>query len=203
MTTSIPAHDSSSPTATSFVLDTGPLLCLGGSVFLLGEYRRRFEEKSAWVGAVCDEVKNTAEFNSDDWATAARAFRSSSKDWLSKPHRFVAADSGELDEVRAKLDQMAEAKAKRQRRVHVPKPHAGETESIVYARRHTLRFITNDMDALALATQQQIPSVTMVGMAKHLVKDGVNIAKLTSELQSLTRRRIGIGGTVRSYLDLR
>lgn len=183
------------------VLDSGPLLCLGGAPRLLQHYKARWAANTAWVEAVRDEMVRHAR-RDDGVGDAARRYQGTGSRWLGEPAAFSPGDvavKGVLAEVR----RLAAAGGRDGARHAGGKADLGEAQSIVHAGRERMVFLSSDDIARRVSRRCRVRAGTIVDLARVVVADDRSQAKpLSGELLALKRQGIDIGDRVNGHLDL-
>lgn len=190
------------PEAT-YVADTGPLLCIGGSKGLREAFVYRSHGKTHWVEAVRDELVKHSR-GTDAVARAARIYNGTHARWLTVLVLFGAGDESDLMPIKARLKQLDEAKAARrggQPSSH-PKAHLGEAQSILHAIREQHILLAHDNDARTVARENRVRSATLVDLARRLVSEGKSARVLANEFLTLQRDGIDTGEHITGQLDL-
>lgn len=191
-------------------LDSGPLLCLGGSVMIADLYDGTFLAEALVVEAVADEVRR----------------RATRRTPPGDPHRTGAADQGARAAARrydrllaeaalrpapeptllASIESSMHTRAQRKNsgKPQHPNAHRGESESIYAAVQDGSAFVACDDDARIEASDHGVPVETFVDIARRLDAShrDVKSRRIVSELQKLARSGFDIGDVVQSVLDL-
>ncbi len=188
---------------TTYVTDTGPLLCLGASKELRDIYRARCYGKTHWVEAVKAELFHHSRGNGPR-ARAAEMYNGRGVAWLSAVIAFSAADDNDLAPIRNRLTTLGVAKANRQGRTPPTDPRAnlGEAQSILHAHRHQHTLLAHDDDARIVAKQNSVPAATLVDLARRLVSEGISAKQLANMFLTLQRDGIDAGEYITGPLDL-
>ncbi|MCC7128507.1 MAG: hypothetical protein IT192_06810 [Microbacteriaceae bacterium] len=194
------------------LLDTGPVLCLGGSPAIAELYDAEFGSDGKVVKVVADEVRGWAVVrvepgDPDRISGVQRAGAAAVRRYASSLLANVVAmpDSNQsgvdviLDELRAY------ARRKRPDRAIRDGEHGGEAYSIYEAERITARFISNDDGARLVSSCHSVSHESFVDLARRLSKcqRGLNPGQVVKELQTLMKDGVDTGDVVNSVLDLR
>lgn len=193
------------------LLDSGPLLCLGGSSIIADLYDFHFAADGGVVAVVVDEVRRiaTERVPPGDPRRIAPRQRAGSAAVSRYGHSLftaaIATPSIDPDEI-ADILQALEYHATRKRpgRTMSPGEHAGETYSIYEAEVRSLRFVANDDGARHVAGLRSVAHESFVDLAVRLAKcqQEVKPKQLVRELQRLAHAGIDTGDVVHSVLDL-
>lgn len=115
------------PAPQPLVIDSGPMLCMGGAQELRSAVIAAWYGRACWVQAVRTELVRLA--NGHDFvAKAAQAVTGTKNQWLGTPVSFGTADEPELVSVRARvvaLDRIARRRRGQSENVG-PGHHTGE-----------------------------------------------------------------------------
>lgn len=192
-------------------LDTGPLLCLGGSPLLAELFDDHLLQGSRVVAAVVGEVNQRADRslppghrpNEQKVKQAARNARGRYKPLLGGAKAVPDPEPVQLSTIKADLRDRAEKQLLAGQTLH-PLKNAGEAESVYWAATEGVEIVANDGDAHALAAQHGVISSTFVEVARHLVKaqKTVKHREIYKELATLSGRDIFPGEHLYSELDL-
>lgn len=193
------------------LLDSGPLLCLGGSPVIADLYDEHFGAGGGVVAVVVDEVRRIAgeRVTPGDPRRVAPRQRAGSAA-VSRYQRSlfstaIATPSPEPAEV-ADILQALEDHANRKRPGRTPRAgeHAGETYSIYEAEARSFRFVANDDGARHVAGILAVAHESFVDVTRRLTKcqQDVKPKQLVKELQRLAQGGIDTGDVVQSVLDL-
>lgn len=193
------------------LLDSGPLLCLGGSPLIADLYDEHFGAGGAVVAVVADEVERIAKERvapGDPRRIAARqraGAAATSRYQRTMLRSTIAIPSPEPGEI-ADILQALEDRAMRKRpgRTRRDGEHAGEAYSIYEAETSGRRFVANDDGARHVAGLRVVSHESFVGIAHRLTKcqRGVKPKQLVRELQRLAQSGIDTGDVVQSILDI-
>lgn len=190
------------------LLDTGPVLCLGGSEVMAELYDAHFADEGTVVAVVADEVRG--------WSSAyvapgdprriggvKRAVARYGNTLLSAGLPTPVPEPADIPVIRQDLED--HAYRKRPGRTPSANEHAGETYSIHEAMVRSLRFVSNDDGARHVAGLRSVAHESFVDVARRLVscQKEVNARQILRELQRLVRENLDIGDVVNSVLDLR
>ena len=193
------------------LLDSGPLLCLGGSPMIADLYDEHLGAGGGVVAVVAEEVRRIAGERvapGDPRRTAPRQRAGSAA-----VHRYrhtlfstvIATPSPEPAEI-AEILQALEDHANRKRPGRTPRAgeHSGETYSIYEAGARSLRFVANDDGARHVAGLRAIAHESFVDLTARLTRcqQDVKPKRLLKELQRLAQAGIDTGDVVHSVLDL-
>jgi hypothetical protein len=193
------------------LLDSGPLLCLGGSPLIADLYDAHFGASGGVVAVVAEEVRRLAKERvapGDPRRIGPRQKAGTAA--VGRYQRTLFASvieppSPEPEEI-ADILQALEDHATRKRPGRQPRAgeHAGETYSIYEAETRVLRFVANDDGARHVAGIRKVKHESFVGVAHRLAKcqQDVKPKQLVKELQRLSRAGIDTGDVVHSVLDL-
>lgn len=186
-----------------FVLDTGPLLCLGGAKSLRGALIRTHPHQTYWVSAVRKELERLA--RGSDWRSKyAAAVTGRHSGWLGSCIQVDPQNRAELERLHRILRDSAVAKEATRGRSYSSHPAAnlGEAESILHAKLSGRHFVANDNDALKIARVNNVTSLNLTMLAKYLVARGGRASEIAGELMTLQRSKIDTGAIIRGPLDL-
>lgn len=188
----------------SYVADTGPLLCIGGSSSLRSIFVDRSHGKTHWVEAVRDELIRHSR-GRDPLARAANIYNGRGASWLTAVVQFSNQDDQDLNPIKDRLKQLAEQKAARKGRAASshPKANLGEAQSILHSHRNRHTLLAHDDDARRVARENQVPAATLVDLARQLVAEGTSAKELATAFLSLQRDDIDTGEHIGGQLDLR
>lgn len=199
------------PAIEGHYLDSGPLLCLGGSQVLADLFDAHLLPKSKVVAAVVAEVTYNAALVLPPVGPhpkrrvqqAARVVRGRYKQLLSAATSVPNPEPGLLSSMKTDLRNRAQAKLKLGGVLH-PLKNDGEAESVYWAASEAVEVISNDADAHLLARKHKVPSSTFVEVARHLVRTqkAVKRSEIYKELATLSSRGIFPGEHITSELDL-
>ncbi len=188
---------------TQYVVDTGPLLCLGASKVLRDLVKPRCHGATDWVAAVKAELEHRSRGHGPV-ASAARSYAGTGASWLPPAIAFTAADESDLTPIHDHLRRLAAAKSGSPARNMStdPRAHLGEAQSILHATRHARTLLAHDTDARTVAGARGIASATLVDLARRFVSEGESPKRLSSEFQILSQDGFDADEYVRSQLDL-
>lgn len=188
---------------TDYVLDAGPLLCIGGFKYLRDIVTARCHGKAHWVEAVRAELLHRS-VGTDRRAHAARSYNGRGAAWLTAVVTFTTVDEHDLNPIKGRLKALGDAKARRKRRPPQTDPRAnlGEAQSILLARRHSHTLLAHDGDARTVSKEHGVASVTLVDLARRLVAEGSSAKQLASGFLTLQRDGIDTGEHITGQLDL-
>lgn len=194
------------------LLDTGPVLCLGGSEVMAELYDVHLAGQGAVVAVVADEVRG--------WSSAhvapgdphriggvkragAGAVARYGKTLLSTAIPTPVPEPATISAIRQDLED--HAARKRPGRTVRANEHAGETYSIHEAAVRSLRFVSNDDGARHVAAARFVAHESFADIARRLVscQQDVKPKQVLRELQRLVREGVDVGDVVNSVLDLR
>ena len=193
------------------LLDSGPLLCLGGSPVIADLYDEHFGADGGVVAVVVDEVRRIAGERvapSDPRRLGPRQRAGSAAVSRYKRTLFstaIASPSTEPAEIADILRALEDhANRKRPGRASRAGEHAGETYSIYEAEARSIRFVANDDGARHVAGIRAVAHESFVDIARRLTKcqQEVKPKQLVKELQRLVHGGIDTGDVVHSVLDL-
>lgn len=194
------------------LLDTGPVLCLGGSEVMAELYDVHLAGQGAVVAVVADEIRG--------WSSAhvapgdphriggvkragAGAVARYGKTLLSTAIPTPVSEPATISAIRQDLED--HAARKRPGRTVRANEHAGETYSIHEAAVRSLRFVSNDDGARHVAAARSVAHESFADIARRLVscQQDVKPKRVLRELQRLVREGVDVGDIVNSVLDLR
>ncbi len=191
--------------ATQYVLDTGPMLCLGGFPMMLRLVKHRSHGKAHWVEAVRAEVVRHG-LKAGPLGAAARTFQGNGANWLTPPAVFSDADNTDLDPVRARLEVLAREKAESRRSDSIARRDSradlGEAQSILHAKRNGHTVLTNDDGANIVAGENNLSVATIVDLARQLVAERNSARELARGLMKLQADGIDTGEHIAGPLAL-
>lgn len=184
-----------------YVLDTGPLLCLGAGKPFMTAFLQRCYGRTHWVGAVRDELARQAR-GSGPLQRAASRYSGRGASWLPSPVDLSGPESAaEVAGVLAEVQRCSSVAP--QNRKRGMNPDLGEAQSIVHAERTANVLMSHDNAALRVARARRVRAVTLVDLARRLVAEGSHKpAPLVAEFQKLRQTGLDIGGVVNGVLDL-
>lgn len=192
-------------------LDSGPLLCLGGSPVLAELFDAHHLANSRVVEAVVDEiVRNAMLILPPVGPHPKRHVRQAAKNARGRYKALLAAatptpspEPNLLTAIKADLHRRAAAKLKAGETTH-PSAHEGEAESIYASVTESAAIVTNDGDAHSVAWANSVPSVSFVGIARSLGRSQRDVSRrvIFKELMTLSRRGVFPGEHITSELDL-
>lgn len=191
-------------------LDSGPLLCLGGSSVLADLYDDVCGSEARVVEAVAKEIERRASARTlpgdpkrrggadDAFRGAARRYRTLLDAAEPRPDPVPEA----LLQLESEFRALAESKDPG--KVQHPTAHRGESESIHAAMRSQGSLVSCDDDAGRVAQSRGVYAETVVDLARRFVREQkvVKPRRIFSELQTLVRNGVDIGDVVQSALDL-
>lgn len=193
------------------LLDSGPLLCLGGSPLIADLYDEHFGADGAVVEVVAEEVVRISKQRvapGDPRRIAPRQRAGAAAVSRYQRSMFGSAISSPSPEPReiAEILQALERHAARKRPGKAPRDgeHVGETYSIYEAESSGRRFVANDDGARHVAGLRNVGHESFVGITHRLTKcqRDVKPKQLLRELQRLAQSGIDTGDVVQSILDL-
>lgn len=194
------------------LLDSGPVLCLGGSALLADLYDAHLGADGAVVAKVADEVSG--------WASAhvapgdPRRIGGVKRAGVGAVNRYrdslfataipiATPEPTAISEIRQDLGDFAGRRdsARKAR----PDEHAGETYSIHEASVRSLAFVSNDDGARHVAGTRTVRHESFTDVARRLSTQQAEVKPrlILKELQRLVREGVDIGDVVNSVLDLR
>lgn len=194
------------------LLDTGPVLCLGGSQVMAELYDAHFASEGSVVAVVADEVRcwSSAYVAPGDPQRIGGVKRAGASAVGRYGNTLLSAvvprpepEPAAIAAIRQNLEN--HANRKRPGRIPRAKEHAGETYSIYEARSRSIRFVSNDDGARAVAIARAVAHESFTDLARRLTKcqQDVKPKQILKELQRLVRYGVDIGDVVNSVLDLR
>lgn len=191
-------------------LDTGPLLCLGGSDVIADLYDETLLVDARAAEAVAKEVRRRGAEktpNGDPQRRgqvnrAARAAVGRYFPLLESAIPVPNRSAPQFVSIKAKLMYLATQK-NGDKQIH-PNANDGEAESIHVAKISSANFVTGDNDARFVAKQNGVYCETFVDLASRLsrAQRQVKTKRIFGELQRLAKAGIDIGDRVSSHLDL-
>lgn len=197
------------PPLGAHLLDTGPMLCLGGSTVLADLYEKSHLIDGAIVAAVRDELRRHAADERPHKRVQRRSASFANKRFYPLLRDAVAPPTPTptlMNALATEMHDREKAKEEQHDRVyhHNALKHLGEVESIYAASQAGSTFVTSDIPAGAAARSRGVAVDTFVDLAVHLLRAQrlVKAKKVASELQGLQRSGLDIGGTVNGQLDL-
>ena len=193
------------------LLDTGPVLCLGGSSVMADLYDSHFGADGRVVAVVADEVRGWAGVHvaPGDPHRIGGVRRAGGAAVKRYGHGLLAAaipspspEPPEIAIVRQALED--HANGKRPGRTPRAGKHAGETYSIYEAERQSIRFVSNDGGARHVAGARGVAHESFADIARRLSKcqQDLKPKRIVKELQRLSKDGVDIGDVVNSELDL-